>query len=252
MNYCIPNWTLHAIAACALVLAPRLAGAAEAETDVIGKGKTQLELKLAAERDSGSDLRTRYTPLLARIGLADSLELRLETDGRIIDKSAGMTTRGWGDAAVGLRLNTQELDADKGVVGTAWQLELGLPTGSGNFRAPSVSTALKFAAEWALPGDASIGMQPGAVYQRNDAGKWFGAPSLAVTLGKNWTSALRTTAEIVAPQLASRANGGNLVTFNLGATYRLSEQVELEAVYLRGLTNSTPAHGIVAGVNLRF
>ncbi len=89
-------------------------------------------------------------------------------------------------------------------------------------------------------------------HQRNDAGDWFAAPSLAVTLGKNWSPALRTTAEIVAPQLTSRSNGSNVVTFNLGATYRLNEKVELEAVYVRGMTNSTPAHGIVAGVNLRF
>jgi hypothetical protein len=44
----------------------------------------------------------------------------------------------------------------------------------------------------------------------------------------------------------------NVATFNLVAIYRLSESVELEAAYSRGLTNSTPKNAVVAGVNLRF
>jgi hypothetical protein len=33
---------------------------------------------------------------------------------------------------------------------------------------PSVSTALKFTAEWAPPRDFSGGVWPGAIYKRND------------------------------------------------------------------------------------
>jgi hypothetical protein len=241
-------------AAIALMYAMPLAAAyaAEVETDVIGAGKAQIEVKGAFERDRSLDVRTRYTPLLARIGLSESLELRLATDGRIVSKSGGDTTRGWGDAGVALRLNTQAPDDDVGSVSTAWQLDVGVPTGSSAFRAASVGTALRFTAERVLTDTVSAGVQPLVSYQRNASGDWYAAPGIAVGIGKNWTPAFRGVAEIIAPQITSRANGGNIAALNLGATWRASEAVEFEVVYARGLTNNTTAHGLVAGVNLRF
>ena len=180
---------------------------------------------MATQHDSGANLREHSTPLFARVGLTDSLELRLGTKGRIASTSANVTTRGWTDASVGLRLQTQELDDKTGVAGRAWQLELGLPTGTNAFHAPSVSTALKFTVEWALPEDFSLGVMPGLIYQRNGANEWFTAPSFAVTLGKNWTPAFRTVVELAAPQITSNSNGGNVASVNLGATYRLTRAI---------------------------
>jgi hypothetical protein len=54
-------------------------------SQVVGKGRLQIETSLAAERDraGGATERTTSTPTLLRIGASDSIELRLETDGRM-------------------------------------------------------------------------------------------------------------------------------------------------------------------------
>lgn len=191
-------------------------------------------------------------PFLARIGLTDTLELRLGSDVRISSQADGVTTQGWADTSVALRYRLQELDDKTNTAGMALQLEQGLPTGSAAFRADGGRTALKFAYERALPDNMSIGVMPGVVRQRNADGAWFVAPSLAITLGKNWTPVFRTTAEIVAPQITSTANGGKVATANLGATYRLTEMFELEVGYARGLTKNTPDHSAVVGLNIKL
>jgi hypothetical protein len=103
-----------------------------------------------------------------------------------------------------------------------------------------------------LGSEASIGIMPGLLRQKNVDGNWFVAPSIAITVGKSWTPAWRTTAELVAPRLASKKNGGNEITFNLGNAYTIDDHVELEAVYLRGLTRQTDNNAIVFGVNIKF
>lgn len=226
--------------------------AAEAETDVIGQGSAQFEVKLAFSRDKASDQRERATPLLARVGLSDSLELRLATDGRLRTDSAGISSSGWSDVAVGLRGRLQEATEGTGAPSLAWQLELGLPTGSGEFRAPSTSVALKFAAEWGLADDWSVAVMPGLLRQRNEHNDWYLAPSMALTLGKGWGPDLRTVVELVAPQLTSKVNGGHVVNLNIGLTYRLTDKVEWESVYTRGLTQYTPDHALLMGFNFKF
>ena len=225
--------------------------AAEAETNVMGAGNTQLEFKLGVVRDTASDTRVRFTPFLARLGITESVELRLSADGRVVSKSAGVTTKGWADANIGLRWQQSALDEKAGTAGVAWQFDVGIPTGTQAFSSDKVASSAKVAAEWAFANDMSLGVMPGLSRQHNGT-DWYVAPSLAITLGKNWTPQLRTVAELVAPQLTSRSNGGNVATFNLGATYSLSDTFELEAVYLRGLTSNTPDHTLVFGVNVKF
>lgn len=134
----------------------------------------------------------------------------------------------------------------------AWQLEQGLPTGATAFSSPGGSTALKFNAEWALPNDMSLGLQPGLIRVRNEAGNWYVAPSLAITLGKNWTPAFRTVVELIAPQITSKTNGGNVAFLNLGTTFRLTEMFELEATYARSLNKNASENNFAAGVNVKF
>ena len=60
--------------------------AAEAETGTIDKGGAQLEFKMGLtryDRDPDISLRERSTPFLARIGLGNNAELRIETPGAI-------------------------------------------------------------------------------------------------------------------------------------------------------------------------
>ena len=235
--------------------------AAEAETSTIELGTAQLELKLGEgrnSRDADFTRRVRTTPFLARIGIASNAELRIETDGHVSTRATERTTgftqsaSGTADTSIGARWRPFDADEKTGSPAIAFMFTVGLPTGSRAFKADGISTALKVAGEWQLGNDASIAVMPGLLREKNAAGTGFVAPSLAITAGKSWTPAWRTTVELVAPRLASSKNGGNEITFNFGNTYTINDRVEVEAVYLRGLTNQTDNHAIVFGVNMKF
>jgi Putative MetA-pathway of phenol degradation len=252
-----PNKTALALAAklavtLIAVTGAHMATAAEAETDVMGKGNTQLEFKLGISRDRVAAFHETSTPFVARIGVSDTLEVRVVTDGYLKSKVDGVTTSGMADTNLGLRLRLQETDEKTGKVGLAVQLEQGLPTGATAFRAVGGSTALKFTATWALPEDISFGVQPGLVRVRNDESNWYIAPSMSITVAKNWSPKLRTVVELIAPQITSRKNGGNETYLALGATYSLTEMFELEATYARSLNKNAPENNFAAGVNVKF
>ncbi len=55
-------------------------------SNVVGRGRFQIETSVLAERDKSDGVRARtYSmPTLLRYGVGDVLELRLETDGRTV------------------------------------------------------------------------------------------------------------------------------------------------------------------------
>ena len=234
------------------VTGAQIATAAEAETDVMGKGNTQLEFKLGVSRDRVAAFHESSTPFVARIGVSETAEIRVVTGGYLKSKVDGVSTSGMADTNLGLRLRLQETDEKTGKAGLAVQLEQGLPTGATAFRAVGGSTALKFTATWALPEDISVGVQPGIVRVRNGEGNWYVAPSFSLTVAKSWSPKLRTVAELIAPQITSQKNGGNEAYFAVGATYGLTDMFELEATYARSLNKNAPENNFAAGVNVKF
>jgi hypothetical protein len=77
---------------------------------VVGKGCFQLETSVAQDRDNqgASRQRTWTTPTLLRFGVGDALELRVETDGRTIDRGKpavgpSTTSAGYADTALGVK-----------------------------------------------------------------------------------------------------------------------------------------------------
>jgi len=87
---------------------------------------------------------------------------------------------------------------------------------------------------------------------KNEAGRWYVAPSVSVTFAKSWTPQFRTVAELIAPQLTSLGNGGNQIFAALGATYSLNDMFELEVFYARSLNSNAPTNNLAAGVNVKF
>jgi hypothetical protein len=249
------------LGAALTLLIPSLAWAAEAETATIEPGGTQLEFKYSDvrnSRDAAVTTRVAATPFLARIGLTGNAELRIETEGHARESSrqrAGSpktTFAGVTDTSIGVRWRIVDADEKANLPTIASLLILGLPTGDTPFRGDGVSTNIKVAAEWSFNKDASIGVMPGLLRERNGAGSWYVAPTFAVTVGKNWTNTWRTVIEWVSPRLTSKKNGGSIATLNLGSTYSLTDSVELEAVYLRGITKETADRAFLVGVNIKF
>ena len=66
-------------------------------SDVVGRGRVQIETGLGFERNEADGLktRTRSTPTLLRLGFRDDMEFRVETDGllrtRTQDQATGLT-----------------------------------------------------------------------------------------------------------------------------------------------------------------
>jgi hypothetical protein len=229
-------------------------------SDVVGQGHVQIETGFQSERDADAGIRTRTrtTPTLLRIGIHDALELRLETDGltlaRTDDAALGASSgrRGWSDVALGMKWHVQDGDEAKGVPGMAWLLHLDADTGNSAFRGQGIRPSLRFVGEWDLPHEMSVGVMPGLVMDRNAEGKRFVAGILAVTLGKGWTPAWRTFVELAGQQIASKSNGGSVVTFDAGATYLVNDSLQLDVSLSRGLTSESPDFAWGVGASVRF
>jgi hypothetical protein len=229
-------------------------------SDVVGAGRVQIETGFSSERDrsEGVRSRTRSTPTLVRLGVTDGLEFRVETDGYVRHSERDLATgsaqreRGYADASLGVKWHMRDGDEASGTPGIAWLVHLDLDSGSRPFRGQGVRPSLRAVAEWDLPHDFSIGVMPGVVADRRADGKRFTAGILAVTLGKAWTPSWRTFVELAGQQLASRKNGGSIVTFDTGVTYLVNDAMQLDFSLSRGLNATTPDWQWGAGVSFRF
>ncbi len=227
-------------------------------SDVVGKGRVQVETSLAWERDRSGSTKTRLgsTPTLLRIGLSETTELRFETDGRLRLRTdeAGVRTRerGWSDLSVGLKWHQRDGDEDAGTPGLGWLLHVDVDSGSGAFRGQGLRPSLRLVAEWELAGGWSAGVMPGVFRDRADDGRHYVGGILAVVVGKSLTDRLRAFVELAGQQLAARRHGGNVVTLDAGTAYLLTPDLQLDLAVARGVTSNAPDFGWTVGLSARF
>ncbi len=253
-------------------LAPAAAHAAEAEpivTDrpdfvessaVVGKGRLQLETSVAVERNriARTRERTTSTPTLLRFGVSDTVELRVETDGRLryrVDSHDGggeehERLRGAADTAVGLKWHALDESGMLPAVGVL--LHADVDSGSTAFRGDGVRPSLRVAAEWELPGGVGVGLMPGIVRERAGDGGHVVTGLFAVVVGNNWTERLRTFVELAAPRIARGKDGGSAATFDIGASWLVNHNCQLDAMLSRGLNSRTPDLAFTVGLSVRL
>ena len=253
---------IAAIAACAC-LAPPAHAQDEIVSDrpdlvessqVVGKGRIQFETGLLLERDRSGEGRERTlsTPSLLRLGLSDTLELRIETDGRTIrhatEDGRRSTQAGYADTALGVSWHA--LDAAGGLPSVAVLVAGELDSGSRAFRGQGLRPSLRVAAEWDLPGELSFGVMPGIGVERDESGRYrYGI--LAAVLERPLGERLRGFVEVALPQIARGRHGGTEATFDVGAAWLLSKDVQLDAMFSRGLNSRTPDYAFTFGVSIR-
>ena len=224
-------------------------------SDVVGRGRMQLETGINLERNtnSGAEDRVYTTPTLIRAGLNDHWELRMETDGRTVASTTvgGVTdtVHGYSDIALGVKWRFT--DAKGGLPSTAWLLHVDMDTGSAAFRGNGLRPSLRFVAEWDLPNDTSLGIMPGVIYDKNDEHR-FVSGIMAATVGKQFTPKFRGFVELAGQQLASKADGGTVVTADAGMTYLVSKLIQLDVSVSRGLTDETPDWSGGIGFSMKF
>jgi hypothetical protein len=226
-------------------------------SDVVGRGRVQLETGVAFERDRAATatLRTLTTPTLLRLGTGDRWELRFETDGRTEasyrDALMQAQVRGWSDLAIGIKWRQQAADAERHRPGIAVLVHVDLDSGSVAFRGEGLRPSLRAVWEWELAADAALGIMPGIVYDRV-AGHRFVNGLLAATYSRPLAPRLRGFLEVAGQQLAAARNGGCVVTYDAGLTYLLGVNAQLDAAASRGANEHSPDWSWGAGVSLRF
>lgn len=226
-------------------------------SQVVGSGRVQLEtgLNWDRQRDPDAHLRTLTTPTLLRIGVADALELRLETDGRTIghasDPSGGAhaVSAGWADFAAGVKWHLYDQDGAKPSLGVI--AELLLPTGSRALRGGGFRPTLEVPAEWDLGHEWSLAMMPGVGRDADDAGSRYTYGVLAASVGKAFDERLHGFAEVAAPQIAHAAHGGTQLQFDAGVSWLVNKDCQLDAMLVRGLHRNTPELSLAFGLSVR-
>jgi hypothetical protein len=227
-------------------------------SDVVGKGRFQLETSLAFERSSRQAVRTRSqaTPTLLRLGVSDNLELRLESDGALRQRTdqagASSTDSGYGDLSIGAKWHMQEGDEATGKPGIAWLLHLDLDTGTRAFRGQGQRPSLRLVAEWEFAGGYSVGVMPGLLADRDEGGQRYVAGILAAVVGKSFTEHTRGFVEVSGQQLAAARHGGHVVSLDLGVAHLLSNAVQVDTAASWGLNKNTPDLTWAVGLSVRF
>ncbi|HEY5798678.1 MAG TPA: transporter [Burkholderiaceae bacterium] len=222
-------------------------------SQVVGKGRLQVESSVALERDrvDGVRARTLSTPLLLRYGIADTVELRVETDGRLHSSIDGLPLqRGYSDASVGAKWHLREQDG--ALPATAILAHVDLRTGSQAVRAAAPRPSLRVVGEWEWADEFSFGLMPGIASERDEHGARRTSAIFAAVLGRQWSDRLRSFIEIAAPRLARSRDGGSQVTLDIGAAYLLSPTVQLDTALARGLNRHTADLSWTVGLSFKL
>lgn len=228
-------------------------------SDVVGKGRFQIETSVDYERDKNAGVKTRTftTPTLFRLGVSENFELRVETDGRVRERieapGVSNTQKGWADTGIGFKWHMQDGDEKTGNPGIGWLIHADLDSGSGQFRGQGVRPSVRVVFEWDLPNDLSFGVMPGVIRDKDQTtGERFTAGIFAAVLGKELTDKVRVFAEVAATQIARQRYGGTIATFNLGAAYLLTKYTQVDLAARFGMNSDSPDFGATMGLSIKF
>lgn len=223
---------------------------------VVGKGRLQVETSVAFDRSriDGAVERATSMPTLLRVGVSDTIEVRVETDGRMHSWTraggGGSDARGYGDTAIGLKWHAQDARGNAPSMGVLVHADLA--TGSKAFRRQGVRPSLRVVGEWELPGDLALGVMPGIASQTGADGKRFASGIFGIVLGKQWGERFRSFVEISAPQIARGRNGGSQFSFDAGVAYLVTNRCQLDTALARGLNRNTPDLSWTVGLSVKL
>jgi hypothetical protein len=226
-------------------------------TDVVGDKVLQIEAGLNLDHDSLSRgyEETFTTPTLLRFGLGERFELQLATDGRTVvhdhDPGASQTTRGYSDLTLGAKWSARQADDGDSGPSVAALVQADVDSGSAEFRGDGIRPSVRVPVEWELPGNMAAGIMPGVIYDKDEHGRFVNG-LLAITTDKQWNSRWHSFFEIAAEQIARAADGGCLVIYDAGATYLVSNDMQLDIEVSHGANDNTPEWTFGTGLAVRF
>lgn len=185
------------------------------------------------------------TPSLLRIGVADNLELRAESDGYVSEDGE----RGLADLSVGLKLH---VGGEDDAVSKAWLLHVDLPSGDAALRQPGLRPSLRYIAELELPSEFSLGLMPGFAWDDDDTGRRRPGGIFGIVLGHPIDAWSRAFMECAFERIAVTRDDHTIGSFNTGIALRLGPDAQLDGSLRFGLTPDTPDVAAAIGLSARW
>jgi len=226
-------------------------------SEVVGRGRVQLETGLLVERERGADERARTysTPTMLRVGLTDAVELRIESEGRTVrhsrDTESGVraTSAGYADTAIGVSWHLQDAQGMRPSLAVLASAEL--PTGSTLLRGVGLRPSLRVVGEWELPGELALGVMPGLAVEHEGDSERRTYGIFGVVLEKAFSARLHGFADIALPRIAHGRDGGTQASVDVGAAWFLSNDCQIDTMFSRGLNSRTPYAAFTLGLSIR-
>ncbi|MFC5459122.1 transporter [Massilia niabensis] len=267
----IPSLSLSRLAGAVTIALAALAPACAADegivtdrpdfvesSNVVGLGRLQVETSVAIDRSRSTTLRERVlsTPTLLRYGISDTVELRVESDGRVATRThlpasgERSSEAGSADAALGLKWHLADAVGANPSLGVLVHVDT--PSGSRALRGEKWRPSLRVVGEWELPNDMSLGLMPGAGSDTDDLGRRYTYGIFGAVLGKQLTDRLRGFVEIAAPHVARSSHGGTQATFDIGGAYLITDTLQVDTMLARGLNSRTPDLSLTVGLSFKL
>ena len=262
-----PDAMLRPVVLCLLFCAPALAARAEEpistdrpdvanSSDTVGRGRWQVEAGIAWDHArAGTASATNWsTPVLLRIGTGERWEARIGSDGwqYAVARADGLRTTASGVADLDLGVKYHWASSGPAGASLAWLVDAILPGGARAVRGHGVRPSLMLAAEWDLPHGNGLAVMPGVVHDTDDTGRRFDAGVLAASFGHAWTARTHTFVEVAGQQFAAAKHGGNVVTFDTGATWLLNNDTQVDVAADFGLSQAAPDEALTIGWSHRW
>lgn len=223
----------------------------------VDRGGAQAELSLpAVTLDESENVEVRMMSLvgLLRFGVTDDLELRLGapifTDVRGEFAGDSTSDSGYGDLEVGAKWHL--LDNDGSRPSFALIPTVILPTGEDGFTADDPVYQLNAIAEWALTNGWGLAALAGALYGPSGEDDRYMQETFALSLGRSLPSPAWSAYGEVA-HIATDLEGASDSSFaGAGIKYLVSNDVQLDLSFDRGLTDDSPDWLFGLGLAARF
>lgn len=222
-------------------------------SDVVGRGFVQFEMGTSYEwsgHDQNRD-RTFTAPMaLMRVGVSKRFELRLSTDGYMLDTyglgAAHAVTRGQTDVEVGAKLLL--LDGRRRVQAALIPMA-SLPTGKSGVTSGTVDPTLKFTWQADLPGRFDISGNMNVERLGDDLGRYTES-ALTVSLGRSYGEDWGAYWEAFG-FLPQGRPGKTAWTIDGGVTRTVGGNLQLDVEIGRGVTSSAPDWFLSGGIGIR-
>lgn len=216
----------------------------------VDAGHWQVELdflNVTLERNRTERSETwNFAPINLKLGLTNRVDLQMLFDGYTRERSGGITTRGWGDLTMRLKVNLWGNDGGSTAAAVMPFVKVPLH-GQGEYEGGII---LPLAVE--LPGGWGMGVMTEVDWLADADGRGHHAEWLnSITFSHDITERLGGYVEFVA--VVSTERGAPWVgQIDCGLTFAVTDNVQLDAGCNFGITRAAPDLQPFLGISLRF